>query len=453
MEIPSAKDIQCIDNALFIEHNVQRIMTQQEITGVQFNETKAHELISIFKERQFELYRRIRPHLNRVLECPYNTPVSKPFLKSGDYSRSVTTWYGDEEIPSIYGPFTRVQFVEPDLRKRKQLLACLISLGWRPRSFTEKGSPKLTVDGEPCKSLEQVGTDVGKWLAEWHILAHRQSQVEGLLKRVRPDGRIAAEAITIGTPTFRMRHKGVVNIPRASSLYGVELRSLFCVKDLERLRLVGYDASGLELRMLAHYINDDDYSQEVVSGDPHTRNQQDAGLADRDTAKTFIYAFIYGAGDAKIGGIAGTNRAGGKRIKTNFLSKNPRLADLIKTTQRAAKRGYLLGLDGRKLFIRKDKFTGELQTHKSLNTILQGAGATVMKWSMVLLDDWIQQYKLDAKKVIDMHDEGQLEVSKKDAELVGVLARQSVITAGELLQLNLPLDAEYKIGTEWSQTH
>lgn len=245
----------------------------------------------------------------------------------------------------------------------------------------------------------------------------------------------------------------MVNVPKAASYvpFGWQMRSLFTVP--RGRRLVGHDASGLELRMLAHYINDDDFSKEVVDGDIHTKNQVAAGLPTRDAAKTFIYAFNYGAGDVKIGRIVGGGRKEGKRIKSEFLANNPKLATLIEQAQRAAGRGYLVGLDGRKIRMRRDKDSGQVQVRKALNTLLQAAGATVMKYSMIMLDEWDRIEGLDAKKVIDMHDEGQTDVAKDDAERHAELAADSVRAAGEYLQLNVPLAGEAKIGLNWAQTH
>lgn len=459
MEIPVKDDIKNPLNALFIEHHVQRIITQQEKNGVFFKKAQAAFSIHSLRERQTRLYHQIRPHLELIVASPYNKPISKPYLKSGEHSLSVKKWYHNQKIPDIGGQFTRVEFVEPDIGRRVKLLSQLLRLGWEPAHYTEKGNPKLTHDGEPCPSLRTISNDLGKRLAEWYTYRHREAQIAGLIRVCRGDRRISAQAITIGTPTFRFRHKQVVNIPRSTSLYGRQLRALFGIEDKRTRRLLGYDASGLELRMLANFINDDDFTKTVVEGkqedgtDIHTRNQKDAGLPDRDTAKTFIYAFIYGAGDAKIGAIAGASRRVGKRIKQRFLRKNPRLADLIKNTELAAKRGYLIGLDGRRLRVRRDRFTGAYQTHKATNLLLQGAGATVMKWAMVILDLWIQQYNTDALKVIDMHDEGQLDVDKKQTKLIGWLATSSIVEAGKMLNLNVPLAADYKVGLSWAHTH
>ena len=455
MDLPDKDNIQSIENALFIEHNVQRIITQQKINGVYFNSSRARFYIYVLKEKQLRLYQSIRPLLSLEVEQPYGVPVRKPFKADGSYSSQVAKWYDTENIPDIGGQFTRVQFVEPDLGKRNKLIAQLLRQGWNPRSFTEKGSPKLTVDGEPCPSLLRIDGEVGKSIAEWYTYRHRESQITGLLKHVREDGRIPADAITIGTPTYRFRHKIVVNIPKAVKqvLFGREMRSLFRAENYKTHRFVGHDASGLELRILAHYINDSDYTREVTSGDIHTKNQRDSGVPTRDDAKTFIYAFIYGAGDAKIGSIVGGSRLVGKRIKQKFLTSNPRLAKVIADSKRAAKRGYLIGLDGRKINLRRDRVTGLIQDHKALNTLLQAGGATVMKWAMVILDLWVQDANPNIKKVIDMHDEGQAEVPLESISQYRFLAEESIRQAGRLLDLNCPLDAESKVGLNWAHTH
>jgi DNA polymerase I-like protein with 3'-5' exonuclease and polymerase domains len=205
--------------------------------------------------------------------------------------------------------------------------------------------------------------------------------------------------------------------------------------------------------MLANYINDIVFTREVVDGDIHTKNQNDAGLPTRDDAKTFIYAFIYGAGNLKIGRIIGGAEQDGAAIKRKFLKQNPKLASLIKSVQKAAGRGYLVGLDGRKIRLRRDKETGEIQTHKALNTLLQSGGALVMKWSMIFLDQLLREAGLHSKKVIDMHDEGQSEVPTEEATIHAELAVESIRIAGRYLDLNCPLDGEAKIGLNWAQTH
>jgi len=172
---------------------------------------------------------------------------------------------------------------------------------------------------------------------------------------------------------------------------------------------VGHDASGLELRMLAHYMNDKEFTEQILHGDIHSYNQRLAGLPTRDSAKTFIYAFIYGAGDAKLGSIVNGSKADGTRLRNTFLSALPSLGKLIDNVKKASTRGYLKGLDGRKIWMRRDS-NGDVMQHKALNTLLQCAGAVVMKKSMIR-------------------------------------------EAGRHFELNIPLDAEAKVGKNWAETH
>jgi DNA polymerase I-like protein with 3'-5' exonuclease and polymerase domains len=196
--------------------------------------------------------------------------------------------------------------------------------------------------------------------------------------------------------------------------------------------------------MLAHYMNDKDYIDEIINGDIHTTNQQLAGLESRDQAKTFIYAFLYGAGDEKLGSVAGGGRSVGSELKQSFLDNLPSLRTLKNSvTRKAAKSKFLKALDGRKLFIRSE--------HSALNMLLQGAGAIVMKKALVIFNNKLQG--MDANFVVNVHDEFQVEVREDLAETVGNLGVESIIEAGKVLKLNCPLDGEYRIGDNWSETH
>lgn len=448
--------------AFWCESHVQRIISQQQTNGVAFDEELARENINVLETTREELYNTIRPILSLEVEQPYKGPVNKPFLKSGEYSSQVTSWYQDS-IPDIGGPFSRVEFVEPDLGSRTKLVAQLLRLGWEPSSYTKRtekgggGNPQLTIEGEPCPNLLKM-TGVGADIARWYVAKHRQSQIEGWFKKLRPDGRLTAGANTIGTPTYRFTHNTVVNVPKAAKQvwFGSLMRA--CFKAADGWKLVGHDGSGLELRMLAHYMNDPDFITAVISGnsddgtDAHSLNMRMAGLPNRDDAKTFIYAFMYGAGDGKLGQIVKGTAADGKKLRARFLAANKNLSDLISGVKSAGARGYLVGLDGRRIYLRRDKF-GRLQLHKALNTLLQTAGAVVMKYSMVWLDFQVRKEGLRVRKVIDMHDESQAEVHPEDVERYKELAEQSLVWAGEYLQLNCPLAAEAKVGNNWAETH
>ena len=235
----------------------------------------------------------------------------------------------------------------------------------------------------------------------------------------------------------------MAQIPSTNSPYGKECRECWTVD--RGNKLVGIDASGLELRMLAHYMNDKEYTNEILNGDIHTTNQKLAGLESRSQAKTFIYALLYGAGDAKLGSVAKRNRAGGKELRRQFLNSLPSFKHLVQRVQRESKAGFVKGLDGRKLHIRSE--------HAALNTLLQGAGAIVMKEALVILDKILKRLSLDAKFVANVHDEWQIECKTEDAEQVGKLGVTAIIEAGKKLNLTCPLDGDYSVGDGWHETH
>jgi DNA polymerase I-like protein with 3'-5' exonuclease and polymerase domains len=241
----------------------------------------------------------------------------------------------------------------------------------------------------------------------------------------------------------------MAQIPNSGSPYGPECRQCWTVE--EGNVLVGCDASGLELRMLAHYMKDETYVKTVTEGsskdgtDVHTVNQKAAGLQTRDQAKTFIYAFLYGAGPAKIGSIVGGSSTAGQRLINSFLKGTPALQRLRDKVSVYASKGYVPGLDGRKIWVRSK--------HAALNSLLQGAGAIVMKKALCILRDTINRNKWDARFVANVHDEFQIECRADIADLVGKAGVQSIREAGLAYNLRCPLDGEYKIGRNWRETH
>ena len=186
------------------------------------------------------------------------------------------------------------------------------------------------------------------------------------------------------------------------------------------------------------------YAKEILEGDIHTANQEAAGLETRDQAKTFIYAFLYGAGDQKIGEIVGGSSREGKQLRASFMAKIPAIKALTTAVHRQVeKEGFLRGLDGRLLPCRS--------MHSSLNLLLQSAGAVVMKQALVEfeLDNKDIHYELHA----NVHDEVQFSCEKKQADALGHSFVSAIIKAGQILNFKCPLDGEYKIASNWAETH
>ena len=322
---------------------------------------------------------------------------------------------------------------------RQQIAERLATKGAEWTEFTPSGQPK--VDEKTLR--KQSHLPEARIILRYLLCQKRASHIDSWIKATGDDGRIHGRVHHIGAITGRMAHSNpnLAQIPSVRAPYGKECRELFTVP--EGHVLVGADASGLELRMLAHYMDDSDYTSILLNGDIHIANQKAAGLENRDQAKTFIYAFLYGAGNAKIGSILGTSANKGKEVKETFLENIPKLNKLRKEVMQDSESGFVTGLDGRRLRVR--------YPHAALNTLLQGAGSVVMKQAVIILYDLLEN--VNFKLVAQVHDEWQIECKPEDADFIGKSCVNAMVFAGELLQLNCPLDGEYRVGTSWCDTH
>jgi len=400
-------------NCIELEHKVQASVQQQEINGWTLDQPLARDLCATFKERMNEIEEELQQKFPPIVHERWSEKTGKKL----------------KDKVEVF-----------NVGSRQQIAKRLSSLGVRFDKVTEKGNP--IVDEAV---LETIDLPEAKVVSEYLMLQKRYAQVNSWLEHVKEDGRVHGRVISNGAVTGRMTHQSpnMAQVPASHSPYGHECRSCWTVP--EGKKLVGFDASGLELRMLAHYMKDEDYTNEIINGDIHTANQRLAGLESRNQAKTFIYALLYGAGDEKLGSVAGGGRTTGKKLRESFLNNLPSFAALKDRVSNASSRGYLTGLDGRRLQVRSE--------HSALNTLLQAAGAIVMKKALVILDDYAKLWKLDYKIIGNIHDEVQSEVAEKDAEKFGWLAVECLKAAGLEFNLRCPLDGEYKVGTTWADTH
>jgi|TARA_R100000458_G_scaffold29493_1_gene26992 DNA polymerase I-like protein with 3'-5' exonuclease and polymerase domains len=429
------------EKSIELEHQVAKVIADQEANGFKFDEKKATMLLAELKTKMNEVTDEVQQTFKpRMVDIKLVTPkfkkdgeLSKSGLRPEEYNRLIES--GD------YSPFMRQELQEFNLGSRKQIGEYLIDFGWKPNRFTPTGQP--IVDEGTLKKITHIHE--AKLIADFLLYQKRIAQVQSWIDAVEEDGRVHGSVIPNGTITGRMSHShpNVAQVPAVYSPFGKECRSCWTVD--EGNVLLGVDASGLELRMLAHYMDDKDYINEVINGDIHTTNQNLAGIESRDKAKTFIYALVYGAGNAKIGQVVGGNRTAGKQLRDRFLTNLPSLKKLTDRVQQASRRGFLKGLDGRKIYVRSE--------HAALNTLLQGGGAIVMKKGLVLLDQILKLNAVDYKFVANIHDEWQIEVKENQADFVGNLAVENLIKAGEYFNLRCPLDGEYKIGRSWYDTH
>ena len=408
-----------------LEHKVAHIIQKQHEKGFMIDVVGAHMLQAKFKEDMNTLQNKVRETFPPLkIETEF---IPKSNNKTRGYVKGV--------------PFTKVKFKEFNLGSRQQIGERLIMLGWKPKKKTDKGH--IIVDEKVLSEIKNIPE--AELIKEFLMLQKRIAQVSSWIEATREDGRVHGKVITNGTVTGRMSHQSpnMAQVPAVYSPYGKECRALWIAN--KGYKLVGVDASGLELRMLAHYMNDKEYTNEIINGDIHTANKNSAGLGSRDEAKTFIYAFIYGAGDKKIGSILGRSEADGRRVKEKFLRHTPSLRSLREKVDGVAKKRWLRGLDQRKILIR--------HPHAALNTLLQGAGACVMKYALTLLEEYVINKRIKAYPVVNVHDEFQYEVEEGRAEEFGRLAVQSIKDAGRKLKLRCELDGQYKIGNNWAETH
>lgn len=460
------------DYSIELEMDIAGYLVQQQANGWYFNLDKAdrlHSEMSIkMAELEDEVHKTFKPLAKairtiqpRIVKAGGLSSVGLKFMS--DYQDMIPipeTEEGEFGIEYKSGEFTRIDWPEFNLGSRKQIGEQLIHRGWEPVELTETGVPMIN---EPI--LEGLASDYPEaaLLAEYFLVSKRLSMLDGWIEKYNENtGRLHGYVNTLGAVTGRMTHSGpnLAQVPSAKVYpkghpkegeimwgyeggYGADCRALFYVP--EGYRQVGCDASGLELRCLAHYMNDANYTDLILNGDIHTANQNAAGLQLRNQAKTFIYAFLYGAGDAKIGSIVGGSSREGKALKKKFLDNTPALKALRENVLVAAERGWLKGIDGRRVRVRS--------AHAALNSLLQSCGAIIMKvWLRCVMRE-IARLNLDVKAIGNIHDEGQFEVALKDVAKFKEVCEAAMTQAGVELNVRIAIEGEAMEGANWAETH
>jgi DNA polymerase-1 len=397
-----------------LEHQVAIIIAEQERNGFKLDEKGASQLLC-------ELKTKLEAH----------TVALQSIFPAKVESNRVHKTTG-KALADIVEPFNP--------GSRKQIAERLIEKGWKPKKHTEKGS--VIVDET---TLEGIDIPEAKAIAEYLMLQKRIAQIESWIEAIEPDGRVHGRVITNGAISGRATHHSpnMAQVPNMDAVYGKECRALWTVD--KGNALVGVDLAQLELRCLAHYMQDEDYTNTLLSGDIHEKNRQAAGLSTRGEAKRFGFAFLYGAGGKKIGEILGCSAPKGQAVIDRYLKAMPKLKKLREKVERLSAQGAIPGLDGRRLNIRS--------SHSAVNTLLQGAGAIVSKQWIVETTKAARAAKIPYRLVAWVHDEIQLETPQAYAEQLGKIAVEAARTAGMVLNTRCPMDAEYNIGINWSESH
>ena len=392
-----------------VEHKIRVIIDQQERNGFAIDMQKAMSLYNVLK----------------------------------DEADTLEKWSVDHFDPTVVELKTKTKYIPFNIGSRQQIADRLMKLGWKPKQHTDKGN---IIINEAV--LDTIQLPEAKKFSRFFLLQKRIALIKSWIKACDDkDGRVHGRVMTLKTITGRMSHNSpnMAQIPAVRSPYGKECRECWTVSNPHTHSIVGTDASGLELRCLAHLMNDTTFTDILLTGDIHTHNMKMAGLTDRDQAKTFIYAFMYGAGANKIGKIVGAGAKEGGQLITKFLTSMPSLKRVRDEVTKASAKGKIRGIDGRVLYIRSP--------HSALNTLLQGAGAVVCKVWLINIMTRVRTLGVDAKLVASIHDEYQFEVLNTDVKKFGQITKDAMKDTEKELRMKCPLDSEWKVGKTWAETH
>lgn len=458
------------EKGLEIEHRSWALIQTQKKNGFFFNKKEGDILYAVIREKETEvrdeIYKYWPPVLTEVGR--FKKPYKKDGTESANFLRH-SQQYLSVKVSRDKEEYSCYDYVYFNIGSPTQRIQKLLELGWEPREFTKpskthpNGQPKATTKGQLSPSLlefvEASGKEEVRLLTEWIELNARANMLNTWLEAYNPDtGCIHGSLWLANTLRYRHSNPNTANIPGVRKrdkeiLFGMEgkytyeTRALWTVRDSSSRCLVGVDAKGIQLRILAHYLNNKEFTDVVINGDPHTHNQEIGGFETRDIAKTFIYAFFLGAGDAKIGQIIGGSEADGRGIKRKFIDSTPGLKHLLNDLKGQVKRtGRIVLCDGTPVIVD--------MPHTVLAYLLQGDESRIMKQAAIFSDREIRRRKLDVLKVGDIHDEWQNDTLKIHAEEFSEdVCPRAFESAADSFRYTVPISCSSHIGMNWAETH
>lgn len=486
-----------------MEQDIHDLLGYCERQGFPFAVAEARKLANHLEAEQSRLIAQVKsrygfwyaPEKKKIIRNPWEgapspekpKPYAKPNTEWGeDDSRAV---WAEMTFPKIDrksaklgdltkgAPFCKIVRKDFNPASRAHIVDRFTLIHqWQPEDFTETGQP--SVDDAVLRKLSdripeaEVLADI---LFHQKILGQVSNGAGSWLNTVEEDGRSHCYYNTGGTVTGRCSHIGpnLGQVPAVMTRkinnvktvlkgregeYGFECRSLFYVPP--PWKQVGVDLSGLEFRCLAEQCVPYDNGaliDVVLNGDIHQINMDSTGIADRDVIKRVIYGMLYGAGDLKIGIIVqpfwspDQQRALGKKIRDQLMRGLPALAKAIDAVKTQASKGYLVGLDGRPLFVRSE--------HAAFNMRLQSDGAMISKKWVLLAEQYLLEHGLchgwagDFVLLAFVHDETQWACKPEYVDLVKAEVVRAARDAGKFFNFRCPIDAEAKVGRNWAETH
>jgi len=451
---------------LDIEHRSWQLIQQQKRTGFPFNIQEANILYAKLRGIENDIRDEIYIHIPPTLECIRS--YKRAFKQDGSSSRPYLQHLESYERLELTGDggYNAYQYVPFNIGSPDQRVAKLLELGWIPgegEERTETGKPKPTSKGQLVPSLvafvELSGRPEPRLIARWMEINARANMVNTWIEAYdERTGRIHGSLWLANTLRYRHSGPNTANIPAVrvdkggqpllseTGAYTYEARDLWTCSDSVNRRLVGVDAKGIQLRVLAHYLNNKEFTDAVLGGDPHSYNQAIGGFASRAIAKTFIYAFLLGAGDAKVGQIISGSQKDGKEVKRRFVGNFPGLRELLERLEREIERNGRIRLcDGTSVIV--------TAPHTRLGYLLQGDESRIMKKAAILTAREVQRRGLDVQKVGDIHDEWQTDVLLRDVDPFIELCNETFPQVGRFFNYRIPINCDTKVGLTWAETH
>jgi len=447
------------------EHETARFNAFCKTKGWYFDMEEAKELLGTMQQRMAEISNTIEPKMGTKVVFIDKEPKTPKYKKNGTYTATTAkllseyfeTKVGIEDT-HLAGPaftFQRTTKEQAKLGSQEAVKDWLGTIGWKPDEYNRKKvgrewittGPKLTTS-----SLAKLG-EVGLMVDEYYVLRHKASLMEGWVERVEnaDDKRLHGNMWTIGTPTFRVRHEVIANLPGIETPWGKEIRGM--LKPDPGTVIVGADSAGNQLRGLCHYVGNDEFTNEVRYGDQHQRNADALGCS-RGVAKGYLYAYLFGAGDAKLGQVltGKANSEAGRKSRANFSKGIKGLEELKKKllaiwnkTSHNQGDGWFPALDGRPVFCGSG--------HQTLNYLLQAAEGVTCKAALMWAWDKIKEEKLRAEPRLFYHDEMAFQSHPDDAKRVGEILKESFTAGPELFGVTCMDGGDYVIGESYADVH
>ena len=447
------------------EHETAKFNAFCKTKGWYFNMEEAKDLLGTMQQRMAEISNIIEPQMGTKVVFIDKEPKSPKYKKNGTYTATTAKLLSEYfetqvsvEDTHLAGPefrFQRTTKEQAKLGSQEAVKDWLGTIGWKPDEYNRKKvgrewvttGPKLTTS-----SLSKLG-EVGLMVDEYYVLRHKASLMEGWVERVETsdDKRLHGNMWTIGTPTFRVRHEVIANLPSIETPWGKEIRGM--LQPDPGSVIVGADSAGNQLRGLCHYVGNDDFTNEVRYGDQHQRNADALGCS-RAIAKGYLYAYLFGAGDAKLGKVltGKSNTEIGRKSRADFAKGIKGLEELKKKllniwnkTSNQQGDGWFPALDGRPVFCGSG--------HQTLNYLLQAAEGVTCKAALMWAWDKIKEEKLRAEPRLFYHDEMAFQSHPDDAERVGEILKESFTAGPELFGVTCMDGGDYVIGESYADVH